>query len=139
MSSSPEAILYYGFPLPDYEYSDYSYHDINDAWEEKFRPKEPNDQSDYSTPEWDKWRESYKAWQASADNIKLAWSGAEDCEAYYVHAEGLKKYVDWGNQIEITPESLLVSEDFVQKLREFCEHNGIEWRQPGWHLAARYF
>jgi hypothetical protein len=139
MSADPEAIIYYGFPLEDYEDEEYSYHDRNDEWEQLKRPEQPADKGNYRTPEWDAWREKMAIWSKSPENIEIEWSGGENCEAYYIHASGLKHSVEWNEQKPLAGISFESQPEADEQLRQFCEKFGIEWKQPGWHLAARYF
>ena len=139
MSTNPEAILYYGFPLKDYEDDDYSYHDTNDEWEKEKRPAEPSDKSDYRTPEWDEWRRKVGEWNATGENIELTWSGAEGCYAYYVHAAGLSRSVEWNEQMPLKDFDFGQQTEADGNLKEFCQRFGLPWQTPGWHLACRYF
>jgi len=137
MSADPEAMLYYGFPIGE---PDFDYHDANDAWEELHRPAKPEHIKGYSGPEWDQWRIDFQNWCGSPQNIKLNWHGSEDCEQYHVHCKALVKSVEWSEYKEIDLEELAKPQPEADLyLGKFCEQNGIEWKQPKWFLAARYF
>jgi hypothetical protein len=134
MSTDPNGILFFGFPLPDVGDS---YHDFNDEWKQEFRPKEPDDQSSYRTPEWDEWRARVQAWEATPENVQIDWSGGENCEQYFVHCEGLEKSVEWDELLVI--ESLLVPPEAEAFLHKFCDRFNLPKQPPKWHLASRYF
>lgn len=139
MSSSPEAIIYYGFPLPDFDDDGDRSEDQNHEWNQEKRPEEPADHSDYKTPEWDVWREKFRAWEASPENIRIEWSGGESYEAYYVHAKGLSHSVEWSEHKPLAGVDFGPQPAADEQLRLFCDRYGIEWTKPGWHLATRYF
>lgn len=140
MSTDPQAKLYYGFPLPEEfaEREDDDSYELNDAWEESHRPKQPVDKSDYGSPEWDEWRKAYDEWRKGPQNIQIDWSGSEGCEAYYLSAEGMKLSVEWNEQIKL-PEFLVVHPETKDWMRKFCEQHKIEWQEPAWYLAAKYW
>lgn len=136
MSADPEAMLYYGFPIDEPEFD---YHDANSAWEQKHRPAQPNVPG-YAGPEWDQWRIDFQNWEASPQHIELGWHGSEDCEQYHIQCRALRKQVEWSKFAEIDPEELVKPQPEADLyLGKFCEENGIEWKQPKWFLAARYF
>lgn len=139
MGADPDGIIYYGFPIEDWEDNELSYHDINDEWEDLHRPAQPANKDDYRTPEWDEWRQRLREWQKGPENIQVDWSGGEMCEAYYVSAEGLKLSVEWNEQIPLAGRTFGPQPEADEQLKRFCEKFGIEWKRPGWHLAARYF
>lgn len=141
MSSTPKAILYYGFPIecPDEETHGKDYHDMNSEWSNTFGPQQPSDESNYSTPEWDQWRENNRDFEKSTRNIQIEWSGGDECEAYYMHAEGLEQTVEWNEQKPLADIDLGVKADADSSLKEFCEMFGIEFKKPGWHLGVKYF
>jgi hypothetical protein len=37
---------------------------------------------------------------------------------------------------QIKPEDMVVSEQEIVTLRAFCEEQGIEWKEPVWHLFS---
>lgn len=134
MSTDPSGILFCGFPLPALIVD---YHDLNEEWEKEFRPKEPKDKSNYRTPEWDDWRERLAEWEATVQNVKIDWSGAENCEQYYLHCAGLEKSVDWNDLLVIN--DLSIPADAERMLHQFCDRFNLPKKSPQWHLAARYF
>lgn len=148
MSTDPSAILYYGiklgeeWPLTGKDAPDapLGYYEISEAWVEKYRPPQPTDTSNYRSPEWDAWRALFREWQKTPQNIEVNWSGAEDCECYYVHAVGLKIEVEWNEQAEI-PLDLMTRNlaEHDEWIKRFCECYGLPYSQPRWHLASRYF
>jgi len=137
VSTNPEALLYYGFPIGEEMPDGIDYFDASQKWEEAHRPKEPDDRSDYRTPEWDEWRARLQEWKKSPEYVEVGWSGAENCECYYVHAYGLLISVEWGEQIEVNLAS--PGPEWDEQIRRFCESCGLEFNQPKWYLAARYF
>lgn len=139
MSTDAKALIYYGFPLEDWDDPEFLYHELNETWEKQRRPTEPEDKSSYRTPEWDEWRTEMREWEASPENVKIDWSGCENDESYYVHAEGLEVSVEWGEQKPLAEVDLLSQPEADKFIREFCEKTGIEYKQPGWHLASLYF
>lgn len=136
MSTDPSGILFYGFPLPSLIVD---YHDLNDQWEEDHAPPTPKDKSNYRTPEWDEWRERNRQWEATLENVRIDWSGGENCEKYYLHCDGLKKSVDWDEQIVVTQADLAHQEEAAKFLHAFCDRFNLPKQQPQWHLATRYF
>lgn len=39
---------------------------------------------------------------------------------------------------QLKPENLSVTEEEIQILKDFCEEQGIEWQEPGWHLFSSW-
>ena len=136
MGADPEATIYYGFPIDDPEFD---YHDANDEWEAARRPAEPTDKSDYRSPAWDKWRTKLREWKSTPELVKVAWSGADECEKYYVHAPALQLTVEWDEQKPLAGVDFNRQVEADNFIEAFCRQLGIEYKQPGWHLAARYF
>lgn len=136
MGADPEAILFYGYPLPALVVD---YLELNDQWENDHRPKKPEDTSNYKTPEWDEWRERVREWEKTLENVRLDWSGAEDCEQYYIHCAGLKKSVEWNELLAVSEYDLAHPMGAKKLLHEFCDRFNLPKDEPKWHLAARYF
>lgn len=141
MSSDPSAIIYYGFPIdcPDEGSGGKCYHDMNSEWKTHAGPQEPLDKSNFRTPDWDAWRDNVREYEKTNRHVTIAWSGASDSESYYVSAEGIKHEVEWDEQKPLTGVDLGPQPEADRHIKEFCEMFGIEFKQPGWHLAALYF
>lgn len=146
MSTSLTAILYYGIELGDERPDEIDFNSPDDIWNKEHRPQEPvcdRTVKDYSrTPEWDAWRERFREWEKTPEHIELFWSGGEGCENHYVSCSGLEKSVDGSEQMEVGPDSFsdigtMLKADSI--LKEFCERFELLYKQPTWHLAARYF
>jgi hypothetical protein len=136
MSTDPHGILFYGFPIPT---PTVDYLEVNDSWAEEFRPPQPEDRSDYRSPEWDQWRTDLRVYEQTLRHVEITWSGGDGCEQYYVHCPALEKKVEWDEQREITIEDLTAFDDAERYLHEFCDRFNIPKGEPGWYLAALYF
>lgn len=144
MSSDCSGILYYGWAISEEDmevlYEKHGgYHEINDAWQKRTRPEQPEDKTSYRTPEWDAWRQELQKWKKGPQNVEIEWSGGESCEQYYVHCGGLKKKVCWAEQMLIAPEGLVVPEEYTNVLFVFAGMFSIPFGDPHWHLATRWF
>jgi hypothetical protein len=112
---------------------------MNTAWELSHSPEQPSIPG-YSGPEWDQWRIDFQNWLATPQNVKMDWHGSEDCEQFYVHCKALHKSVEWSEHKTIDVAELAKPQPEADKyIKEFCEKNGIDFVEPCWHLAARYF
>jgi len=144
MSIDPYGILYYGFPLiadddskTEYQEPD-GWYELNEAWEHENGPKRLEDK-DYKSPAWDEWRKRYREWRKDPRSIEVTYSGADSCQRYYVHSQGLEHKVTWDEQTEIAPNLLALKQIAAdESIKRFCEKAGIEYRQPAWYLAAKY-
>ncbi|HAR37541.1 MAG TPA: hypothetical protein DCS09_02580 [Porphyromonadaceae bacterium] len=136
MGADPEAIIYYGFPIDKPEFD---YFEASEEWKDKRKPKEPEDKGEYRTPEWDEWRSKLREWETTVENIEITWGGAEDCEQFYIHAPALRLSVEWGEQKPLEEVDFSKRNDADTFIELFCKQFGLEYKQPGWHLAARYF
>jgi hypothetical protein len=136
MSADPTAILFYGFPLPRLVVD---YHDLNEQWVGGRRPKQPDDRSDYKSPEWEDWRTRLREWEATVENAKISWSGSEQCEQFFVHCAGLKKSVEWNELLAVSADDLSHPTGAKEMLHAFCDKFNLPKGEPQWYLAARYF
>lgn len=136
MGADPEAILFYGFPLPALNVS---HLDLNDGWADDHKPPKPEDRSDYHTPEWKQWRERLHEWERTLENVEVEWSGSENCEQYFIHCAGIQKRVEWNELHVISVGDLEVPLDARGMLHKFCDRFNLPKAEPQWHLAARYF
>lgn len=140
MGCDPQAILYYGFPIGEPgEELEFDVWDVEKAWIEKMAPPQPESDGSYQSPEWDAWREKNREWEASPENVAIWFSGCDSYQGHYVHADALKKSVTWTDCLPISPEDIPPSHEHDAQIKAFCEFAGIEYKQPGWHLAALYF
>lgn len=144
MSTDPKGILYYGIKLdtePEWPDDD-DYQDKNDAWKERHRPQQPEeDGGDYRTPEWDAWRAANRIYEASPKHVEIDWSGTDSChdDGWYVHCPGLEKSVTWDGHLDLAGMTLDRNSEADAALKEFCEEFGLPYKQPSWHLACQYF
>lgn len=151
MGRSLTGILFYGFSLtnPDHEgenpyleHWDRDWDGCNEAWSELYAPKQPADRSDYRTPEWDRWRSTMELWKKSPQYIEIDWSGSEECESFFVHVPAMAVEVEWSEHKSICEagKDLTFGTPAAQHwLKLFCEHAGIKYKEPSFHLAASYF
>ena len=145
MSTNPEAIIYYGFPLKGFreEIYDEDYNAKNDEWLYDRRPKEPECDRTvkgyYKTPEWDVWRSKLREWEQTLENVEIDWSGVENCETYYLHCPGIALKAEWNSQVLINCANTIYDEKANQYLKEFCEQFNLPYQDPSWWLAVRYF
>ena len=136
MSADPEAILFYGHPLPSLVVD---YHELNETWEKAHRPTVPEGDRNYQSPEWDEWRERLRKWERGLENVRIDWSGGEECEQYYVHCAGIKKTVEWNELLVVSEYDLANPFGAKALLHDFCDRFNLPKEEPSWHLAARYF
>lgn len=145
VGTDPWAMLYYGISItPPDEYGSEpelraDRYDLEYEWEQKHRPEAPLDRSDLHSQEWEDWRKRLQEWEASSQNVQIGFSGADDCERYFVHCAAMVKRVEWSEQLEITPEMLAPNPEADEWIKKFCEFAGVEYQQPKWYLAARYW
>jgi hypothetical protein len=134
MGMDVRGILYYGIRLDE---EPGSYDDLSDAWADAYEPQKPNHQN-YHAPEWDAWRKKNAEFHKSMENISIDWSGSEYDKTFYVHCVGLRKRVEWGEQLKIEPDDLLPNTDVDALLHKFCTQAGLPYSQPAWHLACEW-
>lgn len=146
MGCDPKAILYYGIELDENGPVEdtglgYGIHGANETWLHDHGPKKPDDKTNnYRGPEWDAWREKVKAYEATAQHVEIDFSGAESCHKYYVHCPCHGVTVTWDDQIDLGRDMLLEEiPEADAAIKAFCERFNIEYKQPSWHLAVRYF
>ncbi len=137
MGCDPRGILYYGIELGN-ELA-FDYHDANEAWLKARRPSQPNDKTSFQTPEWNEWRRQLRAWERTCENVEVDFSGGEDCENYFISCKGIEETVEWDEQIQLGELDISLQPEADKYIEEFCNGIGIEYRQPRWHLAVRYF
>lgn len=150
MGSEPHGLVFYGFPLVDEdgepvnpwaseddeeEEGDDPYCD----WGERLaiaRGAAKPEHKDYNSSDWGTFfKKKAEAKEASPINVALAGYGEclIDCiviKESYVRAE-------WGEVLPL--KTLETKPEWDGQLREWCETLGIEYRQPGWFVAALYF
>lgn len=148
MGTDPHGLVFYGFALVDEEGQaiepwqdedeDVSlYCDWEKSWIKKHGGLPPKPSNlDYQSQEWNDWRATYRA-MMDACSVKVALAGYGEnlincivIKESYVRAE-------W---TEILPiKSLETKAEWDKQLQEWCNLLGVEYRQPGWHVACLYF
>lgn len=136
MSADVTAMLFYGFPLPTLKVDS---HDLNDEWCFTRRPKQPEDKSDYKTPEWDRWREQLRRWESTPEYVRIDFCGSEQSDRDFIHCPCMKIKVEWNEVQKVSAADLIESPEAEKCIHEFCDQFNLPKRPAGWYLAARYF
>ena len=137
MSTSTDAILFYGFPIDedavdlraleiDGETDDW--YVANSNWEELKGPPQPNNNIDYKGAEWEAWRELKHEWEASPQNVGIDTHCSDSYPMYYVHGRQYRAYR--GDLEEINPAALIPAPEDDANIKAFCERYGIPYSQP---------
>jgi hypothetical protein len=144
MSTEPEGKVFYGLALVD-EHGDGvepegPWDSLRYDWEKFYIERkgglpEPGGTS-CRTPEWDKWRADRRA-LLEAGGVDVEMAGYEDNLISLIVIRESYIRAEWS---EIKPlKSLEAKPEWDQKLHDWCELMGVEWREPGWYVASLYF
>ncbi len=140
-----QAMLYYGFP---FHQDDAPIDSIVEAWRKEKAPQRPKREELDPAKAFDigiEYSNEFTKWAATTENVEIKWVGVGNnsnklivyvpCLTYYAsEGNSSKLYLDIANSH--TVQLKLAQADFY--IKEFCEKAKLPFRQPGWHLTARY-
>lgn len=138
MGCDPEAKLFYGI-IPDIDNHNIDLSDLEHSWEEHCVPQ-PLSGDPLFSEEWIQWRQNLKQWKRtsplSVKHVLYGYSSelghAICCSQFYFEAE-------W-DEVTVIPNPLPTpSQEHIDGLKAFCDHFGIPWKEPQWHLVSLYF
>lgn len=149
MGTDPHGLVFYGFPLvaEDGEpVNPWASEDEDDENEEELDT--PSPYTDWeeiylkakglaeSTDDVKTWREKRRT-TLDAGGVDVVLAGYGECLIDCIVIKESYVRAEWGEVLPL--KTLETKPEWDGQLREWCETLGIEYRQPGWFVAALYF
>lgn len=140
MGESPQGFVFWGIPLPVDEYGEASDNpwdgtpmDDREWYASKLGIVKPDKPYKGGDPDYAAyWHASHEAAEASPCAIQEA--GYQGFEVSVALVKASLVQVEWS---EVKPFPTEVQPEWEEQLRHYCDLMGIEWKQPGWHIACR--
>lgn len=144
MGISTNAVLFFGFTFAE---GDDCLGNFLGDWEMEYAGKKGLAAPDFDFPEDGDpdrdakkklWREYWDAVNEliGASGCKMDAHCSSEYPMWYVCVGISEKTASRGNPLELALEDLVVGDDWVIMLRDFCDKVGIEWEEPKWWMAS---
>lgn len=141
MGVSTDGILFFGFDLGEDEENEWPWEEEDEDWENAYLKRKGFETVPF-TADGSPGRSKYESYYEKRKELlkECACTIGHHCsDSYgmrYVALKDHNMYAWRGEPKEVPPQFLMVSNEEVSKLKEFCEFMGIEWRTPKWYLAS---
>ena len=151
MGNSPHGLVFYGFALVDEDgepVNPWANEDDSDDeegssvyvdWQERLAiikgAVKPGHTS-YDAPEWKAFHDKQNGVEG-ASPVDVVLAGYGECLIDCIVIKESYVRADWGEVLPI--KTLEALPEWDEQIREWCKTLGIEYRQPGWFVAALYF
>lgn len=133
MGQSADAMMYYGIELGDTLTTDW--YELSKQWQKDHYPKQPEDRSDYKTPEWDAWQKARKEWEATPENIRIETHGSSSMCFVSVHRHFRRAYRNY--RTEFDPTTMVATDEDRAMLKKFLEWAHVPYvGEPKWMLCS---
>lgn len=148
MGTYPYGLVFYGFALVDENgqaIEPWESEDVDEEvslytdWQERLTEKKGNampKHKEWSAPEWGAFWEKQRAVE-EASPVKVALAGYSENLINCIVVKESYVRVEWADILPIT--NLEIKPEWDKQLQEWCNLLGVEYRQPGWHVACLYF